>query len=156
MATYVPTRTKYTTGVITIISNDDTSYESIQESIGSYIYEIKKVYLKSNSIEQILIPISFRKYDVNGNAEVVKTIPTVDPTQYQPSLNIDFDSNKYILDGHLNISYALNPNEEVYFYLDTLTLNKADVLNGATSLPIDFLKTYNFFEDYKDKIKLEF
>lgn len=156
MALHVPTRTKFPSGVITIISNDDTSYESIQESVGNYIYEIKKVYLKSDDLQQILIPISFRKYDVNGNVEVVRAIPTVDPTQYQPSLNIEFDSNKYVLDGHLNISYSINPNEVVFFYLDVVTLNKADALKGDTGMPTDFLKTYDFFENYQDKIKLEF
>ena len=124
MPIYAPTATSYPTGVVTITSTDGTTYQSIQESIGSYIYEIINVYLKANSIEQLLNQITFQKYDSNGNIQSVKTIPTVDPTQYQSSLNIEFENSQYILDGKLNIFYNVDANEEVFMNLTVNTLDR--------------------------------
>ena len=54
MPIYIPTITTYVNGVVTVASNDNTPYSSIINSMGSFIYGIKEMYLKSNSNSQIL------------------------------------------------------------------------------------------------------
>ncbi len=99
MATHTPTAVVYPNGVVTVESLDGTSYESILESLGSKQYIMTDVYIQSGSVPQMLEPIGFFKYDTNGNIIDNKVIPTVDPNQDQLSLNIDFKSKDYVLDG---------------------------------------------------------
>lgn len=157
MATYTPTVTNYPSGVVIIESEDGTSYNTIQESIsGSHNYQINEVYLKANDISQILQPITFERYDSNGDILQDKRIPAVDPFSFQPSIKIDFNNKDYILDGRLEIDYSLKPNEKVFFYLDTTVLDNGSLLGDDKSLPKDFLKTYDFFQDYGKEIEIDF
>jgi hypothetical protein len=93
MAIYTPTVTNYPSGVVIIESEDGTSYNTIQESLsGSHNYQINEVYLKANDISQILQPITFERYDSNGDILQDKRIPAVDPFSFQPSIKIDFNN----------------------------------------------------------------
>ena len=157
MATYTPTFTNYPSGVVIIESEDGTSYNTVQESIsGSHNYQINEVYLKANDLSQLLQPIGFQKYDSNGDILQDKRIPAVDPFSFQPSIKINFKNTDYILDGRLEIDYSLKPNEKVYFYLDTTVLDNGSLLGDDRSLPEDFLRTYDFFQDYGEEIEINF
>jgi len=94
---YAPTTTFYPNGVFTISSNDATPYFVIQNSMGSFLYQIFYIYLQGNSPEQVLQPISFRTYDVNGEIKSFINVTTIDPYQYQNSLFIKPISDDIVL-----------------------------------------------------------
>lgn len=157
MAVYIPTATFFPLGVVNIESEDSTNYETIQESLaGSENYLIKKIYLKSNDVSQILQPITFRKFDSNGNIDEDKKIPAVDPFSFQPSIDIDFTDKKHILDGKMEIIYDIKANESVYFYLDTIAIDNGSILGKQKGFDEDFLRTYDFFKEYEDEIVIDF
>jgi hypothetical protein len=152
MAVYTPTSTNYPSGVITLESTSATPYEEIQESMGSSSYQIKNIYLKTDSTTQILQPLILRKYDSNGDIDITSVVPTVDPYQKQTSLNIGVDSNNYILDGKLNISYEILSNENVSINLDTIKLDKSSILKMKDDEV--FLDFHNIFSDYSEKVDI--
>ena len=159
MATYTPTSTSYPNGVVLIESEDSTLYDTIQESIsGSHNYLINSIYLKTNDVSQILEPITFQKYDSNGDIQNDKNIPTVDPFSFQPAVSIDFSKKdgSYILDGQTEIGYTLQANESVYFYLNTTVVDNGSLLPEQKGFNEEFLKTYDFFQEYDDKINIDF
>lgn len=157
MASHTPTSTFFPLGVVIIESEDSTDYNTIQEALSSSEnYLINKIYLKSNDISQILQPITFRKYDSNGNIDEDKTIPTVDPFSFQPSLDIDFVGKEHILDGTVEIIYNIKPSEVVYFYLDTTVIDNVNLLGNQKGFDEEFLRTYGFFQDYEDEIIIDF
>jgi len=155
MATHTPTSTVFPNGVVTISSLDSTTYETILQSLGSTQYIMTDVYIQAGSVPQMLEPIGFFKYDSNGEITDNKVIPTVDPNQDQLSLNIDFKTKGYILDGKLYIDYNIQPNEQVNFYIGNITSDNAEFLPPNDSFDAEFLKTYGFFEDFQNKIPLE-
>ena len=79
MPSYIPTITTYNNGVITVVSTDGTSYESILNSMGSFVYGVEEVYVKTNSNEQILKGFQVEQYDVSGYVKSFSQKPTVDP-----------------------------------------------------------------------------
>ena len=66
MGTVIATTTTYQNGAISVISTDGTSYESILNSMGSFVYGVDSIYMKANSNSQILNGFNVEQYDVNG------------------------------------------------------------------------------------------
>jgi len=134
---YTPTTTFYPNGVFTISSNDATPYFVIQNSMGSFLYQIFYIYLQGNSPEQVLQPISFRTYDVNGEIKSFINVTTIDPYQYQNSLFIKPISDDIVLNGRTSINFNLLPSE---------TTNFVFYINQTANSY--FLKEPSFFDDY--------
>ena len=66
MGTVIATSTSYPSWIISVTSTDGTSYESILNSMGSYVYLVQNLYMKANSNAQILEGFTIEQYDVNG------------------------------------------------------------------------------------------
>ena len=47
MPIFIPTITTYVNGVVTVASLDATPYSSIIQSMGSFVYGIREMYLKA-------------------------------------------------------------------------------------------------------------
>jgi hypothetical protein len=157
MATFTPTFTEYPDGTVTIVSEDNTPYSEIQESMGTENYEIKSIYYRASSIEQVIEPIRMRKYDANGNISNNFITPTIDPFQKQPVVNIDFNPKEYILDGKLDIAFNILPGQSIDFNVDTLSVSNTDFLQDNTkTFDQDFLKTYDFMQEYGEEIDIDF
>ena len=134
---YTPTTTFYPNGVYTISSNDATPYFVIQNSMGSFLYQIFYIYLQGNSPEQVLQPISFRTYDVNGEIKSFINVTTIDPYQYQNSLFVKPISDDIVLNGRTSINFNLLPSE---------TTNFVFYVNQTANSYL--LKEPSFFDDY--------
>lgn len=155
MGVHVPSSAFFPNGVVEISSSDGSTYDEIIQSLGSINYYIKEIYIQSVGIEQILEFLTFQKYDVNGNIQRVEEIPTVDPTQYRNSINLDFEHTDYILDGKLSIGYDILPSEIINFYIYNRILGNSDMLESCPDFDEDFLKTYGYFVEYKNKLKVD-
>jgi hypothetical protein len=134
---YAPTSTFFSNGVFAITSNKGTSYSEIQESMGSYQYGIDEIYIQSNTTQQLLQPISFRSYDVNGTINTVVDVTTVNPYQKQSSLFIKPVSKNLVLDGRTSINFTLLPSEDANLIFYTTEQSNSYALKEPT-----------FFDDY--------
>jgi len=134
---YTPTTTFYPNGVFTISSNDATPYFVIQNSMGSFLYGIFYIYIQGNSPEQVLQPINFRTYDVNGEIKSFINVTTIDPYQYQNSLFVKPISDDIVLNGRTSINFNLLPTE---------TTNFVFYVNQTSNSYL--LKEPSFFDDY--------
>ena len=149
MPIYIPTITTFVNGVVTVASIDATPYSSIIQSMGSFVYGIREMYLKANSNNQILETYQFNRYDVNGTLESYVDVPTIDPYQFQSSLFLKLAKDNVILDGRTNLDFTLLPSETLYIILYTSQLANRDLIPRPNFFNNDF---FNLFNDYKDEI----
>jgi len=149
MPVFIPTISTYVNGVVTVISTDPTPYSTIIQSMGSFIYEVGEIYLKSNANSQILQSYQFNKYNVNGNLESYVQVPAIDPYQFQSSLFVKLDRNDVILDGRTNLDFTLLPSESLYMILYTKQIANRDLVPRTNFFNNDF---FNIFNDYKEEI----
>ena len=149
MPIYIPTITTFVNGVVTVTSTDATPYSSIIQSMGSFIYGIKEMYLKANSNNQILETYQFSRYDVNGTLESYVDVPTIDPYQFQSSLFLKLAKDNVVLDGRTDLNFILQPSETLYIILYTSQLANRDLIPKLNFFNNDF---FNLFNDYKDEI----
>lgn len=149
MPIYIPTITTFVNGVVTVTSTDATPYSSIINSMGSFVYGVKEMYLKANSNNQILQSYQFNRYDVNGTLESYVDVPTIDPYQFQSSLFLKLTKDNVFLDGRTNLDFIIQPSETLYIILYTSQLANRDLVPRTNFLNNDF---FNLFNDYKDEI----
>ena len=149
MPIYIPTITTFVNGVVTVTSTDATPYSTIIQSMGSFIYGIREMYLKANSNNQILETYQFNRYDVNGTLESYVDVPTIDPYQFQSSLFLKLAKDNVVLDGRTDLNFILQPSETLYIILYTSQLANRDLIPRPNFFNNDF---FNLFNDYKDEI----
>jgi hypothetical protein len=153
MPSIIATQTTYPQNVVSVISLDSTPYYMIQNSMGSFIYGIKQMYLKANSNSQILESYKFRKYNVNGNIESFYEVPTINPYQYQSSLFLDMKKENVYLDGRTNLNFSILPNETLFLILYTNQIANRDFVPATNFFNDDFFnKQYNVLNDYQESL----
>jgi len=148
---YLPTITTYPSGVISVRSLDGTSYNQVVNSMGSSVFLVDSVYIKSSNNQQITVPIQYQKYDANGNVVSFSKRGTVDPYQVQTSLEIDMKKERLMFDGTLSALIPILALETCYlfFYIDELS--KKDFLGKK-----DMFAENDFFKNFKDSLDYEF
>jgi hypothetical protein len=149
MPIYIPTITTYVDGVVTVRSTDTTPYSTIVQSMGTFVYGISEIYLKANSNSQILQSYQFNRYDVNGTLQSYVDIPTIDPYQFQSSLNLKLAKGNVFLDGRTNLDFVLLPSESLYMILKTTQIANRDLVPETNFFNNDF---FNLFDDYTEEI----
>jgi hypothetical protein len=143
MGIVVATTTTFTNGAISVISIDGTSYESILNSMGSFVYGVDNVYLKTNSNSQILNGFTVEQYDVNGYIKSFDQKPTVDPYQYQKSVFFKMTKENVVLNGQTTFNIDMLPNEVVFMVIYVEQLALRDYLSGNSFFDNDFFKSFS-------------
>lgn len=130
---YSPTVTTFPAPVVTIVSQDATSYETIQQSLTTTTYVAKAAEITATSNEQITQPVYFENYDSNGDLQSFNVAPTVDPFQYQTALTIDLGSRNVIFDGKTRMNVQLLGESSTNIEFDTAQVGPsgADELGDA-------------------------
>jgi|LakMenEpi03Aug12_1017415.scaffolds.fasta_scaffold04047_1 hypothetical protein len=139
---YSPIVTIFPDGVVTVASTDDTSYSQITQSAGSFIYAIDKIYMSANSGSQLIEPLVFTQYDVNGNIESRNQIQTIDPYQYQNSIFLNFNQKNIYLNGRNNFTFNILPNENILLVFSSEELSNKDFLEPTNFFNDDFFSDY--------------
>jgi hypothetical protein len=136
---YNPTIQTYPTGVVTVSSLDATSYNTLINSMGSWVYKIKTMYLKANQLVQFTNPLLFNEYDVNGTRQSFFQVMPVDPYQFQTALNFDLVMNDVVLNGRTTLSNTLNPNEIIFLVIRTEAMTNRMYLQGKDTFFDDII-----------------
>ena len=143
MALITPSVSSYPSGALSVISTDGTSYESILNSMGSYVYAIQNVYMKANSNSQLLKGFTIEQYDVNGYIKSFNQKPTIDPYQYQKSIFFKLAKENIVLNGQTTFDLSILPSEVVFLNIYTYELSLKDYLSGNSLLDSDFFKNFS-------------
>lgn len=155
MPSFAVTITITTTPAVAVTATN-VSYDEIRRSLGDYVYLVNRVYLFSNSFQQINGVVKYEHYDVNGNINVESLTPTVDPYQTQKSLYYDTKKFNVIIDGQSNFDFNLLPNTELKIEFFTDRLAKRDALDILTPNNFKELESamgrFSFFEDWETEL----
>lgn len=154
---YAPTITVSPTPLISVTTSDLTSYDEIQETQGTISYQANSIYFQTETIEQVNEPLDLEIYDADGNLKKTKQINPTDPNQYLPVKNINLENDPIIFDGRTRLNLNILPNENIKLYFQTRQVEPSDLLKENTRkfFSEDFLKTYDFFQDYDSEIRKE-
>jgi hypothetical protein len=143
MPSYIPTVTTINNGLVSVVSTDGTSYESILNSMGSFVYGVVEVYMKANSNNQILNGFTIEQYDVNGYVKSFDQKPTVDPYQYQKSVFFKLSKENVVLNGQTTFDINVLPNEIIFMCIYVNELGLRNYLSGTSTFDIDFFKDFS-------------
>ena len=155
MPSFAVTITITTTPAV-VVTASNVTYDEIRRSLGDYVYLVERVYLFSNSFQQISGVVKYEHYDVNGNIKVESLTPTVDPYQTQKSLFYDTKKFDVILNGQSSLDFDLLPNSEIKIEFFTNRLAKRDALDILTPNNFKELESamgrFSFFEDWETEL----
>jgi hypothetical protein len=155
MPSFAVTITITTTPAV-VVTASNVTYDEIRRSLGDYVYLVERVYLFSNSFQQISSVVKYEHYDVNGNIKVESLTPTVDPYQTQKSLFYDTKKFDVILNGQSSLDFDLLPNSEIKIEFFTNRLAKRDALDILTPNNFKELESamgrFSFFEDWETEL----
>ena len=109
-------------GAIEVPNNAGTPYNQILESQNGQVLDIKSMRIdafsngvpnQANIISQLSEPLIFSKLDSNDNRLVYNKIPTVDPYQFQNTIdyiNMKTKADTYALDGNTSFATGIQAN----------------------------------------------
>jgi hypothetical protein len=128
---------------VTVLSADsgdsgDTavSYNQIKQSLGSYVYDAKNIYLYSDNFQQLTGVINYNTFDTNGNKNVTNITPTVDPYQAFSSLLLSTENQNLpiIFNGNSSISATILPLTTVEVQFLTNRIKNSDLSQGEVEI----------------------
>jgi hypothetical protein len=133
---YTPTITTFAVPFLDVVSISSTSYQEIQDSLGSDIYLAKNLLVEASSISQLNEPISILTYDVDGNISQDNVYNLADPFQYQTSYLQEFKNKLLILDGKSRIELTLKPFSDMrlVFTSDEIVPDAADAIERINKI----------------------
>lgn len=159
---YTPTITSFPAPVVTIVSQDATSYETIQQSLISTIYVAKGLELNASSNEQLVQRLYFEAYDVNGDIKNYNVAPTIDPYQYQKAVEVSLKEQNVIFDGKTKMKTSILGNSSITLDIEVAQVSPSgsDELGGfVDQKAIDSVKSTTIFkniEEFQESIENEF
>jgi hypothetical protein len=136
----------------------NVTYGEIRQSLGDYVYCVKKLYLFSNNLRQLAGLVKYQHYNVNGNIVVESLTPTIDPYQTQASLFYDTADKSVILDGQSSLNFTLLPNSFIKIEFFATRVAKRDYLDAILPDANNFkqleaaMGKFSFFEDWESQI----
>ena len=159
-------------GAISTPANGGVPYSEILQSQNGQVLDIKSIRIdafsnngiqnQSNIIAQLLEPITFGKKDADGNDLTYNKIPTVDPYQYQNTIDyIDMKTkaDTFALDGGTYIETGISPNTTMrltccYTQIPNLTLG-TEYEKEMEEKQLENIKKAKERGDKKKNIKVE-
>ena len=124
---YNPTITTFSAPVVTIESQDATSYETIQRSLISTVYVAKGLELIASSNEQIVERLYFESYDANGDLKNFVVSPAIDPYQYQKAIDVDLTEKGVIFDGKTKMGATILPVSNIRLDIDVAQVGPSGI-----------------------------
>lgn len=132
------------------------TYDQIKQSLGSQVYQINKLYLYSDNVNQLLGVVQYQIFDSGGTQNYSSIALTIDP--YNGNGNaIDVDltkfSENFILNGNSSLAATVLPNTylQIKFYSNRITNSFGDNLSNFKKIEIDANKP-NFYDNLGSEI----
>jgi len=141
---------------INVSMSGNLTYQQFKESLGSYVYEVDKIYIFSANQSQIKGNFKFSKYDSDGRQNAQSILSVIDPFQFQNSLYIKTENKGITIDGRDTVQFNMQPNTILQIKLYVKRITSGDNLNQLS--PSNFQQFeeaegyLDYFEEYKDSI----
>jgi len=149
MGIYNPTISILPTGVVSVISTDDTRYTTIVNSQSGYSYKINKTYINTTSLEQLFQPYQYNHYDSNGNIDSFTQNVLIDPYQTITASFFEPLKPNVILDGRTGLGFSILPNEVIQMIIFTTQIANVDFISPTRFFQDDF---FNILDDYNKEL----
>jgi len=128
---------------IQVMSIGDVSYQTIQQSIGTYFYKINNIYIYASNLDQLLQPIGLKKYNKFGDKQIRILQPMIDPYQQSSALDQTMLGLDYIFDSNNGFYPTISANTSVNFQFSTTEISHQDYLQG-----VDNFQNIEYLQDY--------
>jgi hypothetical protein len=139
---------------IDIKSGGQISYDVVQQSIGQgYQFGVNGLYMKSDSVEQLLQLVTLEKNNRRGIFEQKQYVPTIDPFQLISAVNSDVvdeaQHESLTFDGKQNFVLEILPEQKVFFVFSLQEQSTNNLLQTPTNFEV--LEHYDFLADYPER-----
>lgn len=129
-------------------SQGATNYQTIQTSIsGGYSYLVIGIYQYSSNLFQLNEPITLKKYNANGDKNLMVLTPNIDPYQSSSGLNLPTMKYGYVLDGQNGFYPTIKANTTVNFRIRVESTSAMDL---DPKMENNF-QTFEFFDNFEFK-----
>jgi hypothetical protein len=149
MATYKSVITIIPSGVVSVISADGTSYNTILNSQSGYVYGLLETYINTSSVEQLFEPYLYNRYDVNGNIQSYTENVLIDPYQIITASLFKPLKDNVIFDGRTSMAFTILPNQIIHLVFYVLQIANADMVTPTHFYNEDF---FNVLNDYNQEL----
>lgn len=110
------------------------TYNEFLNSLGPDVYAIGGFHIQSQTLEQLLEPIGYNTFDVNGTQYDVPIIMAVDPYQFSSAINEDDLGLGLMLNSQSSFIINLLNNENIMLILCTEQVSIDDGFSEVGSI----------------------
>ena len=137
-----------------VIAGGQISYNVIQQSISQgYQYGVNGLYMKANSIAQLLEIITLEKNNRRGIFELKEFVPTVDPYQLVSAIVSDVVDQKQgeqlTFDGRQVFVMPIQASETVFVVFSLAEQSTNNLLQSPTNF--EQLEYFDYLADFPDR-----
>lgn len=137
MATFSPNITITTSPVTVTSANGNVTYQTLQNSLGSYVYMVERLFFQSQTSLQQIQPFQLTSTNENGTTETNMAYSGFSLFQKVFASTTEFKENEFTLDGFTNMNFTILPNEDLVMVFDVVQLGVSDGLqNKSRQSPI--------------------
>ena len=137
-----------------VIAGGQISYNVIQQSISQgYQYGVNGLYMKANTISQLLEIITLEKNNRRGIFELKEFVPTVDPYQFVSAITSDVVDQKQheqlTFDGRQVFVMPIQASESVICVFSLEEQSTSNLLQGPSNF--ETLEYFDYLADFPDR-----
>lgn len=137
-----------------VIAGGQISYNVIQQSISQgYQYGVNGLYMKANTISQLLETISLEKNNRRGIFEAKEFVPTVDPYQFVSAITSDVIDQKsreqLTFDGRQTFVLPIQSTETVFCVFSLEEQSTNNLIQTPTNF--ESLEYFDYLADFPDR-----
>lgn len=146
MATFNPIITTYANDAISVTSTSDLSYDTLNASVGTgNDYKFLNLYQYATNLNQLLEPIYLKKFNKQGDRNVMYLNMTIDPYQFTSALNQTTESLDYRFDSNNAFIPRILGNTTINYRIDIHEFATSDLLTKGESN----FGNIEFYDDYE-------
>lgn len=128
MATFSVNITNGNSPVTVTSTNGTVSYETLQNSLGGYVYQLQDLYFQSQTTAQQMQPFLMKTFSEDGKALTTTAYTDFSLFQKIPVSQTDFKKGDIVFDGFTTMSFTVLPNENINMVLEVNQLAFSDKL----------------------------
>ena len=130
-----------------------TTYQQVLASLGTDVYEAFLLYEQSLTTAQITQPISYLRYDTNGNQIASPITPAKDPYQMQSSLFSDLPDGLIVINGNSSLQTTILPNTDLNLKLYTFRTSSQPDDHAMNFIELEEAQNVPcLFKEYKNNL----
>jgi hypothetical protein len=132
------------------------TYAEFLKSLGSFVYQVKKMYLYSTDANQVNQVMLFTKYDSNGDQTYINLTPQINPYQKSNAYLLGTEKDGIVLDSLSRLNFTVLANKSLVLEIFAERKSITEYLNPIAETNYFQVETAfgkkDLFENYTDKL----